>query len=100
MDENLTVADLLSQLEDCDPDAEVRLAHQPEWPLQFTLDGIATEQDLDEESRPDHGSPGTTAAPDTDTRPEAAVVWLVAGGHPAGDSPYAPARLWQHARRD
>lgn len=30
----MTVADLIAQLEDFDPDAEVRLAFQPSYPLE------------------------------------------------------------------
>jgi hypothetical protein len=90
MDENLTVAELIALLEDCDPDAQVRLAHQPAWPLQFTLAGLATTDDLD----------ATPGAEDEAGRDGPAVVWLVPGEPPAGVTPYAPEQLWEHARRN
>jgi hypothetical protein len=34
----VTVAELIGQLEGCDPDAEVRLAHQPTWPFTHAID--------------------------------------------------------------
>jgi hypothetical protein len=104
VDENLTVVELITLLEDCDPDAQVRLAHQPAWPLQFTLAGIATTDDL----RKAHANPTIPGTgPDTNDRTEdgtgrdgQAVVWLVPGDPPAGATPYAPEQLWEHARRD
>ena len=37
----LTVADLIEFLEDCNPDAEVRLAMQPRWPFEYSIDGFS-----------------------------------------------------------
>ena len=62
-------------------ECEMRLAFQPNWPLQFTVAGIATP---DDESR-DLGEP------DEEPDDAATVVYIVEGGHPYGDSPYAPA---------
>jgi hypothetical protein len=90
MDQHLTVADLIGLLEDCDPDAEVRLAHQPSWPLQFALAGIATTDDLaDAIDDPEPERPAD--------REEPAVVWLVEGQ--PSDDPYAPTQLWESLRR-
>jgi hypothetical protein len=36
----VSVHELIDLLSDCDPDAEVLLAHQPGWPLQFTVLGV------------------------------------------------------------
>jgi hypothetical protein len=33
----LTVSGLIDELEDCDPEAEVRLATQPSWPFEWSL---------------------------------------------------------------
>jgi len=70
----ITVQELLDLLEDCNPDAEVRLAHQPGWPLAHQLHGVVPDDD------------GITDA----------MVWLVAGDHP-DDSPYASSALWDRA---
>jgi hypothetical protein len=37
-EDRVTVNDLLQALEACDPDAEVRLAHQPAWPFEYAID--------------------------------------------------------------
>jgi hypothetical protein len=36
--DRVTVTDLIQHLEDCDPDAEVRLAQQPTWPFEYAID--------------------------------------------------------------
>ena len=47
----LTVSELIDELEDCDPEAEVRLATQPSWPFEWSLSinepGPAVQIDLD-----------------------------------------------------
>jgi hypothetical protein len=50
--DKLTVEALIEALEDCDPHAEVRLAHQPSWPLQFAVDPDHRAAALDLEDRP------------------------------------------------
>ena len=37
----MTIAELMEALQGCDPDAEVRLAHQPSWPLEYALREVA-----------------------------------------------------------
>ena len=64
----MKVQDLIELLEDCDPEAEVRLADQPSWPLAFELRRVAVPDDAGYE-----------------------------GGH-TDDSPYAPNYLWDIAR--
>jgi hypothetical protein len=83
-EDQMTVEELITLLEDCDPEAEVRLAHQPTWPLAFELRGVAVPDDAGREG-------------DEDDAPARGVVWLVEGGHP-DDSPYAPSYLWDIAR--
>lgn len=36
----MTVAELISQLEDFDGDTEVRLAQQPNWPFEYSISEI------------------------------------------------------------
>ena len=85
----MNVQELIELLEDCDPEAEVRLAHQPGWPLAFELRGVAVPEE-DVEPLPDADDAGGDL-------PEPGVVWLVEGGHP-DDPPYAPSYLWDIAR--
>lgn len=33
----MTVEELIEILEDLEPTAEVRIAHQPEWPMEYTV---------------------------------------------------------------
>jgi hypothetical protein len=49
LEDRVTVTDLIQHLESCDPDAEVRLAHQPAWPLGYAIDPTTptVEVDLD-----------------------------------------------------
>jgi hypothetical protein len=63
----MTVAELLSILEDLDPETEVRLAIQPSWPMQHYVQG-AYEVELAD------GSP---------------VCFIAAGSQP-WDAPYLP----------
>jgi hypothetical protein len=42
----MTVRDLVRLLEDFDPDAEVRLAVQPSWPLRHNVAGVCAGGDL------------------------------------------------------
>lgn len=81
----MTVNEMIERLREAADEGfgecEVRLAFQPNWPLQFTVAGIATP---DDESRA-HGEP------DEEPDDAASVVYVVEGGHPNDDSPYAPA---------
>lgn len=81
----MTVNEMIERLQEAADDGfgecEVRLAFQPSWPLQFTVAGIATP---DDESR-------AQGEPDEEPNDAASVVYLVEGGHPDDDSPYAPA---------
>lgn len=81
---NMTVAELLDLLADADPDAEIRIATQPAYPLRAGVAGVVT--DLDGEIN--------GALPTEPGR----FVWIVATGDHAGDAdPYAPADLWSIA---
>ena len=56
----------LQELADLDPNADVMLAFQPNWPLAFTIDNVRV---IDN------------------------VVWIANGSHPYPD-PYAPRAAW------
>jgi hypothetical protein len=84
----MTVNDLIERLQEVAEegmgDAEIRLAFQPSWPLQFTVGGIAI-PDTDSDA-PDEGPVDTTP-----------VVYITEGSHP-DDSPYAPGWVFETAR--
>lgn len=88
----MTVNELLERLREAADEGfgecEIRLAFQPTWPLQFTVAGIAAPND---ESR-------AQGEPDEEPDDAASVVYVVEGGHPADDSPYAPAWAFAAAR--
>lgn len=89
----MNVRELIEILEDCDQEAEVLLAHQPSYPLQFTLRGVATSDDLVGETRCDQHDHYSCDECVGDREP---VVYLAEGHHP--DHPYADAAIWDVAR--
>lgn len=77
----MTVQELLELLEDAEPNAEVRLATQPNYPLAFDLAGVTMSEDVD--------APGDTW--------DGPVVWLCQGE--PSDSPYGvPRGVWDNPR--
>lgn len=89
----MNVRDLIERLQDCDPTAEVLLAHQPSWPLQFQVRGIASSEDLAMDTEcGDHGHYNCDDCAAANGEP---VVYPVEGGHPA--HPYAPRAAWDVA---
>ncbi|MCZ2108976.1 MAG: hypothetical protein LC118_05325 [Dehalococcoidia bacterium] len=42
----MTVAELIERLQECDPDAEVRIMSQENWPFENAISGIAVRQDF------------------------------------------------------
>jgi len=83
----MTVQDLIDLLEQYPAEAEVRLAHQPNWPLAFNVLGVwsAAEDGTDDEEF-DADGPGADA------------VWIVEGEHPHDGSPYAPRDAFEYYR--
>ena len=88
-----TVNEMIERLKDVAEDGfgecELRLAFQPNWPLQFSIAGITIP---DDESR-------NMGEPDEELDDTASVVYLVEGGHPDDDSPYAPSWAFKAVRR-
>jgi len=80
----MTVNEMIERLQEVAEDGfgecDLRLAFQPNWPLQFTVGGIATPDDAyeDEEERES-----------TQEDDAAGIVYIYEGHHP-DDSPYAP----------
>ena len=90
MNDEITVGELRGLLEEQPEDAIVRVVHQPAWPLQEVLGGIAWGPDIlgrEPEDEPPE---------DDDVMP---VLYLVANGHPARDTPYGPRGAWDAMRR-
>lgn len=84
----MTVRDLIDRLSEVDPDATLRIAFQPSWPLAADVAGVADADDL-------HGG---GAIEEDDVAP-ADVVWLVAAAGVGYDvHPYAPRGAWDAAR--
>jgi hypothetical protein len=95
----VNVAELIEELEQMDPEAEVRLAIQPGWPFQHTIAGVydVPAKDPSGEPNPDQYSEDNLEqyeddwdaweerqdAPDTD------VVYIAEGGQLYSD-PYLP----------
>lgn len=82
----MNVRELISLLEEVeDQDAKVRLATQPNYPLQFTIAGIAV---------PAEDMEGEEVLDEDEDVPQ--VVYILEGGHP--DQPYATRKLWEMGR--
>lgn len=75
----MKVSELIAMLEDCDPNAEVRLATQPNYPVQSHLRGVAMDDSEDADGFPAEGE----------------VVYLVEGSQDY-DHPYAPSWVFDN----
>jgi hypothetical protein len=88
--DELTVRELMGLLEDQPVDAIVRVVHQPGWPLQEVVGGVANSGDIVDEEYSD---------PPADDGDDIPVVYLVANGRPENDRPYGPRGAWDAMRR-
>ncbi|WP_248582007.1 hypothetical protein [Nocardioides sp. InS609-2] len=94
----ITVTELIERLQDCDPDAEVRLATQPNWPLQYHLAGIATTEDIAMDRRcEDHDFYNCEDCAEGRLQDDGSIVYLVEGSQHY-DQPYAPRAAWDVVR--
>jgi hypothetical protein len=78
----MTVQDLIDSLSGYELDAEVRIAYQPNYPLECGVAGAIANHEIDvpeEEATPSQPDEGQE------------VVWITAGN----DIGYASARLWR-----
>ena len=84
----MTVSELIDLLSTLNPDSEVRLAQQQNWPLAATIEAVteldSQTDDLDEET-------DSESSLDEDST---SIVWLAAGPMPWSASPYAPSEAW------
>ena len=82
----MKVHELIELLEATNPEAEVRLATQPNYPLAHTIAGVAR-----------NGEWGEWTDEDADwdfEEPDGEIVWIAAGGG-VYDNPYAPRGIWE-----
>ena len=101
----MKVEELIDILSRMPKDAEVRMAHQPSYPLQYNVQGVAEESAIkwteDDEAEAEADEEEYNA--DIRHAPVSAVVWIVEGGHPDSDeprsNPYLPKQVWDAARR-
>lgn len=97
----MNVRQLIELLGNYDGSAEVRIAHQANWPLAEVLQSVTTlaevadepDCECDSEDDPSTDCPAH-GQQDPDEPDTATHVWLVAGGHHWNESPYAPRSLW------
>ena len=97
---SMTVAELIERLQDMDPEAEVRLATQPSWPLQSTVRGVASQAEVDEarfdEERCDeHGFYNCDECLDAANADAPNIVWIAEGV--GTDERYAPKAVFDVA---
>jgi hypothetical protein len=77
--------ELLAEVKD--QDAEVRIGHQPTYPLQFEITGIAV---------PAEDMVGEQVLDEDGEIPQA--VYILDDEHPEGENPYIPKVLWETGR--
>lgn len=89
-----TIRELIEALEEqaqlVGDDAEVRFAHQPNWPLETTIARVVSSDDLARAADNDLEDSDASLEAE-DHRAEDAVVWLTEGEQLG----YASKRLWQ-----
>jgi hypothetical protein len=57
----MKVKDLIAILEDCNPDADVLLASQPNWPFEYALRGVAVRESMEEREQDEEDAPAGSA---------------------------------------
>jgi hypothetical protein len=99
----MNVSDLISYLEQQDPEAEVQIAAQPSWPLAFTVSNVVSDYAIleaqsrsgtgDFEEVPEEEREEALSQWGAELERSRRVVWLATGDHPK-DQPYAPKEAW------
>lgn len=93
-----TVTELIARLEEIaedHPDAEVLLATQPSWPLQFNVRGVAVSDDFAEIPDDPCVDHNRIACAECIAEQYPTTVYIVEGGQP--DGPYAPGEAFENA---
>ncbi len=81
----MTVGEMKRLLETLDDDLEVRIAHQPSWPLQYTVTDLVECPVFDEEDLGDDEENDTVVVPEGAPR----IAYVVEGSQ-IYDDPYLP----------
>lgn len=102
----VTVGDLLDKLEEYGRDVEVRIMHQPSYPLVEVIGGlyepdpdVCSECDEPQDAavhRNGHADFDHLFRSEEDGGP---VLFLVADGHPSDGSPYGDKAAWDQMER-
>lgn len=75
----MTVAELIALLETYPEDAEIRIAHQPAWPLQETIHTVVSSEEIGYEEA-EAGEDG--------------IVWIACRNQ-VEHAPYAPGAIFE-----
>lgn len=59
----MTVRELINLLEDYDEHAEVRIAHQPRWPFEYSIGDVVACDGGDDDERDDEDAAGEDGPP-------------------------------------
>jgi hypothetical protein len=87
----MTVRDLIAALEDYDQDAEVRIAIQPRWPLEYSIsDVVCSDTIKDDDDDEEEEQQPTEQSPDADPQDKPVVVYITEGTQIG----YAPAGVF------
>lgn len=97
----MNVAELIERLQEMDPEAEVRIATQPNWPLQAALAGVVSAQELaehkvGEEKCEEHDFYNCLECYEAEVAKAEKIVWLAEGSQDR-DDPYASRLIWDIA---
>jgi hypothetical protein len=108
MARKVTVGDLRVALENYGSDVEVRIMHQPSYPLQEVIGGLydasgaeeCAECDLPRDAE-DHDRKSADFSHDFEnvSGSDENVVYIVADGHPNSGSPYGDKQAWEAMER-
>lgn len=81
----MNVGELKRLLENLDDEMEVRIAHQPSWPLQYTVSDLVECAVFDEEDLEDDEENDTVVVPEGSER----IAYIVESSQ-VYDDPYLP----------
>lgn len=68
----MTVQELIDALSQMNPDAEVRIAHQPSWPFELSVGSVVSAEDAFE-------APEAPEDDEDEELPDLEVVWIGEG---------------------
>lgn len=95
---SMTVAQMIERLQEMDPEAEVRLATQPSWPLEYHVAGVASQQEIvdykrAEEKCDEHGFYNCDECEPETSEEDGNIVWIAEGSQIG----YAQRAVWEVA---